>query len=129
MIPLVFTLYRFGIAVKNALKDPEFEALLTILVILIGSATWFYHDVEQWSILDSLYFSVVTITTVGYGDLSPHTAIAKIFTMCYLFLGIGVLLSFVNYIAQHTVASSVNSPSAFQYFRRKKEIVDDLPTA
>ena len=129
MIPLVFTLYRFGIAIKTALKDPEFEALLTILVLLIGSATWFYHDVEQWSILDSLYFSVVTITTVGYGDLSPHTSIAKIFTMCYLFLGIGVLLSFVNYIAQHTVASSVNSPSALQFFRRKKEIIEDIPTA
>ena len=43
---------------------------------------------EGWNLLDSLYFSVVTLTTIGYGDLSPSTAASKIFTIFYIFVGL-----------------------------------------
>jgi len=124
MIPLLITFYRFGRSIKIALKDPAFEALLTLLVILISSGTLFYHDVEGWRWLDALYFSVVTITTVGYGDLSPHTDIGKVFTMVYLLVGIGVLLGFVNLITHHTVEQSIENPlfrrnSWFSYSQAK----------
>jgi voltage-gated potassium channel len=110
LIPLFATLYRFGRAIRAGLSDPEFEALLTFLVIILASGTIFYHEIEAWSWLDSLYFSVITITTVGYGDLTPHTVIGKIFTMFYLFIGIGTLLTFVTYIARHAVAEGVENP-------------------
>jgi voltage-gated potassium channel Kch len=103
LITLFTTLYRFGRSVKNGLKDPEFEALLFLLLVILVSGTIFYHGVEGWGWLDSLYFSVVTLTTVGYGDLSPHTSIGKIFTMAYLLIGIGILFGFVNLLASHAV--------------------------
>lgn len=62
--------------------------------ILIG--TLVYHYVEQWSWLDSLYFCVVTLATVGYGDFTPSTPFAKIFTIFYILNGIGILLLFLN---------------------------------
>ena len=46
-----------------------------------------------------MYFSVVTIATVGYGDLAPQTAIGKIFTICYIFAGIGIFVSAVTAFA------------------------------
>jgi len=38
-------------------------AILTIVTLIIG--TTFYHYVENWSLLDSLYFSTITLTTIG----------------------------------------------------------------
>jgi Ion channel len=65
--------------------------------------TLFYWNVEGWGLLDSLYFSVITLTTVGYSDFSPTTAGGKVFTMLYIFVGIGNLLGFVNTVAERSL--------------------------
>lgn len=103
MIPFFYTLYRFGRSVVLAFKDPEFEALFVLVVVTLASGTLFYHGVEGWGWLDSLYFCVTTLTTVGYGDFTPHTDAGKIFTIVYLFVGIGILLGFINTVAQHAI--------------------------
>jgi hypothetical protein len=51
----------------------------------------------------SLYFSVVTLTTVGYGDHSPSTAAGRFFTILYIFVGLGIVLGFVNAVAEHSL--------------------------
>jgi voltage-gated potassium channel len=71
--------------------------------VTLASGTLFYSRVEGWSTLDSLYFSVVTLTTVGYGDLAPSTAAAKVFTIFYIFVGIGIILGFVNAVAERSI--------------------------
>ena len=51
---------------------------------------------EGWSLLDSLYFSVVTLATVGFGDLTPTTDLAKLFTVGYITVGIGIVAAFAS---------------------------------
>ena len=51
--------------------------------------------------IDCLYFSVITLTTIGYGDIAPETTGGKIFTMFYIVVGIGIILSFINTIYKH----------------------------
>ncbi len=63
---------------------------VTILLGLIALSTIFVHTVEGWSWLDSLYFSIVSVTTVGYGDLVPQADATKLFLILYLPVGIGV---------------------------------------
>ena len=94
---------RFLSAIWSGLRDPEFRGLLLTVIGLLGSGTWVYHRFEGWSALDSLYFSLITLTTVGYGDLSPTRPGTKIFTMVFIIVGIGILLAFINLVAKHAL--------------------------
>jgi hypothetical protein len=67
------------------------------LAILVGGAL-FYHYVEGWSLLDSFYFCIVSLATVGYGDLTPSSPGARLFTIFYLINGIVILLALFDRI-------------------------------
>lgn len=74
-----------------------------VVYILIGVLAFSFVLETQWSILDSVYFSVVVFTTVGYGDLSPDTTTAgMLFTIIYALYGIiivGIFLGILGDIA------------------------------
>lgn len=80
-------------------KTPLRYAFGILVLVLVGGAL-FYSRVEGWSFLDSLYFSVITLATVGYGDFAPRTDAGKIFTMVYVFIGIGLFVGVATAIAQ-----------------------------
>lgn len=101
MFTFFIVISRFIGSVLRGLKDPEFRGLLVLVGIILITGTIFYHNIENWSWLNSIYFSVITLSTVGYGDLAPQTDFGKIFTIIYIFLGIGVILSFVSSVASH----------------------------
>ena len=74
---------------------------LAVGIILLG--TFFYHTFENMGYLDALYFSIITLTTVGYGDLHPVTAIGKLFTIFYILIGIGILFAFIDTFSENVV--------------------------
>ncbi len=78
------------------LKRLNLLIIITILAVILGIGTAFYHYSEGWSLVDSFYFSTITLTTIGYGDLAPTTDGAKIFTAFYAIFGIGLMLYFVR---------------------------------
>ena len=63
---------------------------------LVAVATVVYWLVEDWSWVDSVYFSVVAVTTVGFGDLSPSTDASKLFTVFYILAGISLITTYLN---------------------------------
>ena len=79
------------------------NVLLSLAISVILTGTFVYHFIEGWSYLDSLYFTVITLTTVGYGDLSPQTPIGKIFTIFFIFTGLGIILSLIEKLANHRI--------------------------
>ncbi|MCH1517137.1 MAG: potassium channel family protein [Flavobacteriaceae bacterium] len=89
------------ITILSFVKDKEYRKLLTGTSVIIAVGTVFYHYIEGWSWIDAAYFSVITLTTIGYGDFSPTTDLGKLFTIGYIIVGVGVILGFINAVYHH----------------------------
>jgi voltage-gated potassium channel Kch len=94
-----------GRGLRNFWHDPAGRAVLGVAVTVIAVATVFYRIVEDMRWIDALYFSVITVSTVGYGDISPTTVAGKVFTMIYIVVGIGVFVALVSTTAHHLLAA------------------------
>jgi len=103
VIPFIIGMLFFYGVIKKMLKDPKFRFLVYLTISTLSIGTIFYHTAEGWSWLDSLFFSVVTLTTVGYGNLVPNTNWGKMFTIIYIFLGLGILAGFIAPIGEYIV--------------------------
>jgi voltage-gated potassium channel len=66
-----------------------------------------FHWLEGWSLVDSLYVSAQTVTTVGYGDLTPQTSRGKLFAAAFMVLGVGVVLYCLTTAAHSIVQSAL----------------------
>jgi len=100
----------FGAVGRSVKHEPQARALLAFVVLILIGGTVFFMEVEHWSLVDSLYYCVNTLTTVGTGSLQPHTDTGKIFTIIYLFMGVGAVLATLQLVARHALAQEERSP-------------------
>jgi len=92
--------WRFGLAIRRLWQMAEVRGLLLATAVTLLAGMFIFRALEGWSYLDALYFSLVTLATIGYGDLSPATPLGKAVTMLYVLLGLGIISSFVLAVAQ-----------------------------
>lgn len=84
----------------RVVAEPEGRAVTMLVGTQLLVGTIFYSLVEEWGEVDSLYFSVTTLTTVGFGDLAPATTAGKLFTLMYILSAVGILVAFLNFMAE-----------------------------
>ena len=96
MIAVVVTLKRFVSTVRDGWRYHEFRGLVFLVIMTLATGTVFYSLAEGWSLLDAFYFSVITLTTVGFGDFTPASTLGKIFTAFYIFVGVAIILTFID---------------------------------
>ncbi|WP_059012971.1 potassium channel family protein [Streptomyces specialis] len=87
-------------AVRRAWRDAAFRGLAVSLVVTVVTAVVFYRLHEGWTWLDSVYFSVTTGLTIGYGDLAPSTALSKMFTMAYALSAVSLFVSVAGLLTE-----------------------------
>lgn len=102
MVGFLILFQRLFRTMRQSLRDPAFRGLMYLVIIVLTVGTLFYNHYEHWGWLNSLYFCVTTLTTIGLGDFTPSTPETKLFTILYIFVGLGILLAFINLIAEQT---------------------------
>ena len=99
----VFKLGRYSESLKKigrvfvAKKEELFVSLMAVLFLVVLSASMIYileHEAQPEiysNIPNSIYWSFITLTTVGYGDIYPVTPLGKLFTIIVALLGVGMI--------------------------------------
>jgi len=81
---------------------------LWLAFIILAIGMWFYHRFEPtittW--VDAYFFTVITLTTIGYGDLTPTTTFTKLFTTLYVFIGLGIIAGLIGLVGEVLIEDS-----------------------
>jgi len=98
------------------------QLLLTVFVVTMLTASVLYMISESTSFLDAVYWSLVTATTLGYGDFSPHSTFGKILTSCLITFTVFVMLPTIT---ANVAAWLIVNRDAFTH-DEQEQIKDDL---
>jgi hypothetical protein len=108
---------------------PMRTALLAVVAYLTVGVLAYHVWLEQWSIVDAMYFSCVCFSTVGYGDLCPTTTMGKLFTCLFGFTGIALLGAVVATLGSKLVSWEIQAVGRVKQQGKKRllKIYDLLP--
>jgi voltage-gated potassium channel len=87
------------------LKQTIISIVLFIALLAIGS--WGYMAIEGWDFFDAIYMTVITIATVGYGEVHIVSPTGRMFTLVLIFLGVGFFLYVVGNFIQFLVEGRI----------------------
>ena len=98
-----------------------FIALILLAVIIVGGTTG-YVIIEKWSLLDSLYMTFLTITTVGFAEVHPLSASGRQFTIILLIFSVFTLgysvTAFIGYLFEGQILNAVRERRMARILRR-----------
>lgn len=84
-------------------RNPKLQVAAAMVASLLTLSTIFFHFVEGWTLFNSFYFSVVTMSTVGYGQIVPVTVLGKLGVIVLIFSGVGALAVLVQIVATDAI--------------------------
>ncbi|MFH1199469.1 MAG: potassium channel family protein [Candidatus Micrarchaeota archaeon] len=84
-------------------RDTRIAIAVTSVIFLLVLGTVVYHYFNNFSWLDAFYFTSMTVTTIGYGDHVPTTALTKLFTVFLAFAGVGLVFYTITMVATEYV--------------------------
>jgi hypothetical protein len=109
----VFAQYGVAIrSIKSSLRHPRHQAFALAVVIILITGIVFYSLVEGWSPADSFYFTVIALSTIGFGDLAPTTTFSRLFTVLYAIIGVGLIGTLLHLVVTSSQQAIARNPSA-----------------
>ncbi len=100
MIKRIISNYlRLIVAIVRSFMDETVLALMATNTMIVTGFAIAFRYVEGWSFLDAFYFCVITISTVGYGEITPTTGTGRVLTVVLITIGVGLFVVFVGALA------------------------------
>lgn len=104
-------------------RENLLRLLLTIIVIIVFSSLGIYWLEPDVSFTDALWWSIVTIATVGYGDIAPVTLGGRLIAIIDMFFGIGVLALFSASLASILVDKRIKKELGMDSYTFENHII------
>lgn len=96
-------------------------------LVVVGAVALVIGHFEKWNFMDSVYYAVITATTIGYGDKSPSTQGMRILAVFYLPLAVGVVGEFTGAIASAFVDHAAEkADDKFLHTFENKLCIEDI---
>jgi len=127
---IIILIGKFKKNIDKFLKTNNFNYVIwfTILTVIIGALG--FSLIENKSFSDGLWWSFVTVTTVGYGDMSPTTGIGRVLAAILMLIGIGFIGMLTGTIATFFIKNEVSNGSfkenTIEGIKRSLNDFDDL---
>jgi len=80
-------------------RSSQMKITLVLVLVLIGLGSVYFAIAEGWGYGQALYFSFVTLSTIGLGDFTPATQVSYIVLYIFTLTGLGLLAVFINLVA------------------------------
>lgn len=103
--------------------DPIRQLKFAVLVVfaLIALGTFGYSYIENMPLLDALYMTVITITTVGYREVHPLSQDGKIFTIVLILAGVSTLFTVVFWTIGNAIEFAATERMQHLFWRRRMQ--------
>ena len=113
---------KYRSQIKRHLKQPILPITILVLVFIIGTIGYYllWHKEYGENIVDALYMTVITMTTLGYMEVHPLDDTGRIFTMFIAVIGIGSLFYILTTVMENLVIIEINQ------FRKKKKMLKKI---
>jgi voltage-gated potassium channel len=89
----------------DSTKHLLLSVLLALCIFLLGASG--YMMIEGWDFLDAMYMTVITLTTVGYGEVHDVSRIGQIYTILLIFIGVAFILFVAGSVVQFMVEGRI----------------------
>jgi voltage-gated potassium channel len=110
--------YWSRLLLLDLLLDPEARPIFIYALVNLLLGATLYSWLEGWSFLDSIYFVVITLCTIGYGDLTPTKPITKLLTIFVALNGVVILLMLFDEIRRVRTQNICDAQSNLESLRR-----------
>jgi len=94
--------------------------VLGMVLVLLSGGTVGYMLIEGWGWHDAFFMTVITLSTVGYGEVRPLTQLGESFTIILILLGVGGVAYTFSTLADYIVAGELNG------FLRRQRMMRDI---
>lgn len=95
---------------------------LIMLVAILSFGTFGYMFIEHSSFVDSLYMTMITISTIGYGEIFPLSTMGRIFTMVLIVIGVGFVMFMFSKITEAVVGGELRA--LYGRLNMKKKVLE-----
>lgn len=79
----------------------KIRIIVSTLIALIAGGTVLFHWLEPFTWIQAFYFTVTTMTTVGYGDLTPSNDVTRLFVSFYILIAVSLYVSLITHFGSH----------------------------
>ena len=112
----------------RAFNNKRLRTVLSLILFFIGIFGFIFFitepDVKSYS--DGLWWALVTITTVGYGDITPLTSLGRLVASALMFLGLGLIASLTAVISVKFIQSFVDRHTNDDVLEKLEEMQKDI---